>query len=240
MKKISSFILIGIILLITFSVNSISASASSKELDKGTTQLNSIDLNNLDELEKTGQVTIRELTYEQFLKERSKEYNLSLAETRELYSGSSSNEFVATSTDSSFTTTSTGGCSGTYVMQEINIEQQVKSTYKPAVQIFTCTYKSGTFRAFKYIQQVGLDRNGIKNNYVSRKFDGTVSAKITSESKLWWSINGDFNNNGNMAISGGVGGTTKVIGKEVTANFNMTYQTDRYAYWENDGTYSLY
>jgi len=231
MKKVFLVFIATLLLLVTFSMSPALANASSTDSEQNTLS-GVINLNNLEELEKTGQVTVRELTYEEFLEDRAKEYELSLEETRELYAKDASSK-------SSFATTA-AGCSGSYIMQEINIEQQVRTFYRPAVQVFTCTYKVGSFRSFKYIQQVALDRNGINNSYSAKVFEGNVSAEILSDSDLWWSVNGNFYDTGTMTVSGGVGGTTKVKGHEVSANFGLSYQSNFYEYWENDGTYSLY
>lgn len=230
MKKVFLVFIATFLLLVTFSMSPALANASSPESDQNKALSGVINLNNLEELEKTGQVTVRELTYEEFLQDRAKENGLSLEETRELYAEDASSKFGTTA----------ASCSGSYIMQEINIEQQVRTFYRPAVQIFTCTYKVGSFRAFKYIQQVALDRNGINNAYGAKVFEGIVTAEILSDADLWWSVNGDFYDTGTMTISGGVGGTTKVKGHEVTANFGLSHASNYYEYWENDGTYSLY
>lgn len=234
MKKVFLVFIATFLLLVTFSMSPALANASSTESDQNPALSGVINLNNLEELEKTGQVTVRELTYEEFLEDRAKEYGLSLEETRELYA-----EDASSKSASSFGTTA-AGCSGDYIIQEINIEQVVRTFYRPAVQVFTCTYKVGSFRSFKYIQQVALDRNGINNSYSAKQFQGSVTAEILSDSDLWWSINGDFWDNGTTTYTGGVGGTTKVKGHEVTGNFSISYQSNHYEYWEDDGTYSLY
>lgn len=101
------------------------------------------------------------------------------------------------------------------------------------------TYNHGSFREFEYIQTVGLNR---MYNGTSKGFAGTVEAKLTSKTKIWWHVNGDFYNNGTTTVSITGGGSAAKIGKTVTGNFSIsvTHTSDHYRYWNNSGTYSIY
>lgn len=196
---------------------------------------NVIDLNNLDELEENGngQVVIEDITYEEFIEEISKEQGISQEQARKLHKNPNSN------------TNPTGIQSraasiNTYVMKKISIVQDVGWNYKPSLIIYAYTYSSGSFREFKYIEAVNMDRDGVNDNYTPRLFEGVAKAKLINSIQIFWYIFGDFYDYGDQTMTGGVGGSSSTVGKEVQANFSITRKTNHFEYWDDEGTYSLY
>lgn len=122
-------------------------------------------------------------------------------------------------------------------MHEINISQNVSWGYKPTVQIFIWTYNSGSFREFKYIQDIDLNRS---YQGVSKQFSGKVQGKITSATAVWWYVNGDFYNNGTTTTTVSGAGSGAVKGVTVTATLSISNSSNHFKYWNNSGTYFAY
>lgn len=215
--------------LLIFSLNPSHSSASSLEsVNSGV-----INLDDLEELEANGQVTIEELTYDEFIQEIAQEEGISIEQAQQIHKDPNDNPNALRGVVAP-------AAAVTHSMSKINIEQEVNWLYKPALTVYVWTYNSGTFREFKYIEQVSLDRDGIYDSYSAKKFEGTIKAKITSTYQFWWMINGDFYNYGEMTVTGGVGGEKAVKGVNVTGTFSVSGKTDHYKYFDADGTYSLY
>ncbi|MCD8501185.1 MAG: hypothetical protein LRY71_05275 [Bacillaceae bacterium] len=138
-----------------------------------------IDLNNIDELVESGEVTIEEISYEEFVEKVSESQGISKKQVMKEHPDLNRNLVKRNFKDS---TNQIGTLStGRYSMHEINIRQNVRYAYKPTVQIFVWTYNHGSFREFEYIQTVGLNRI---YNGTSKGFAGTVEAKLTSKTKI--------------------------------------------------------
>lgn len=241
MKKVFIVFFCTLFLLVGISMSPAQASTSTSLENQNIGNSGVIDLNNLEELEKTGEVTVRELTYEEFLQNRAIARGITLEEARELYSKSSKKSSKKGNPTEYQTLTTSDNCAGNYSMHEMNIVQNVNSGfYRPAVQIFACTYNSGSFSQFMYIEEVNLDRNGITNSYTSKQFTGTIKGKMTSSTAIWWYVNGDFYNNGTTSFTGGVGGERAIKGVTVEGSFSVTNASNHYEYWENSGTKFAY
>ncbi|MBG9541623.1 hypothetical protein ABE29_02020 [Cytobacillus firmus] len=193
-----------------------------------------IDLNNLEKLEESGdvKVTINKLTYDEFIENRAKAKGITIEQAKEIYK----NPNNTLNTQSGKRTLSTMSSASDFSMHEINIEQDVSLTYKPTVQIFVYTYNSGSFSQFDFIEEVDLDRDGFSNLF-SKQFAGKVNAKITTPTKIWWNVNGDFFDNGTTSVTMGFGGG---LGQKVTASFEVSHESNHFDYYENTGVYSIF
>lgn len=226
MKRIVVTLFSLIMILFVFSVNPLSSNASSLEPHNS----GIINLDDLEVMEEEGKVVVEELTYDEFIQEMANENGVSIEKARNVYKNPNTNISKGAQSLSS----------GTYFMNKISIVQEVKFYYKPAIVIYAWTYNYGSFREMKYIEQVYLDRDGVNDIYTAKKFDGTVKGKLTSSTSVWWFIEGDFYDQGNMSISGGIGGSMSTIGREVSWSATMTRQTDWVEYWDKAGTHYIY
>lgn len=187
-----------------------------------------IDLKNLDELEKTGEVTIEEITYEEMIHKISESKGISKKEAQSLHPNRISID--ANQVNSEFST-SIGIQSTT--LHEIKLRQAVSTIYRPAIQLFVWTYNSGSFTQFNSIEEMDLDRKDISTS-LSKQFQGKLRAEIQSGSKIWWYINGDFYNNGQTTVSG----TVSADGVIWSGSGTISNVSSHYKYWNNSGTYA--
>lgn len=193
-----------------------------------------IDLNNIDKLVQStdANVTIKEITYEEFIQGRAEEKGISIKQAKKMYK----NRNVTTNPILNNRTISSLSSVDDFSMHEINIVQNVASSYKPTVQIFVWMYSDGSFHEFDFIEEVSIDRNGLDNG-TSKQFSGTVKGKITTPTTIWWYINGDFMDNGTTELTFTAGGG---LGQIAQTNFGVTSSSNHYRYWENSGTHSIY
>jgi len=236
MKKLAKLLLLSSLLTFNiFLMNGKVSYASNEGEDSKFSGV--IDLNNFEELEKTNEVTIKEISYDEFVKKIAKSRGISEEQVRELYPDKSKTTYNAnlTSTNGYPIKLSVDDIKPTaYTMHEISIRQNVSSTYKPAVQIFAYMYFSGSFRQINYIETIDLNRG---YNGISKQFSGTVKGKLLDPLKIWWYVNGDFYNNGKTTwtISG-----SGQLGKILTLSFSISGGSNHYKYWNNYGEYSIY
>lgn len=191
-----------------------------------------IDLNNIEKLEKTGEITTKEVTYEEMINDISQSKGISKEKAKELHPNQvsqkalSNNKTLAQGTVQDSSTT----------LHEINIRQNVTSTYRPAIQLFVWTYNSGSFTQFIEMEEMDLDRKDIVYD-TSKQYQGKLRAEIQSSgTKIWWYINGDFYNNGTTTISG----TVSANGVVWSGEGSISEESNHFKYWNNDGTYSRY
>ena len=187
-----------------------------------------IDLNNLDEQIENEEVTIKEITYEEMISKISESKGISEKQARKLHPNKA-NQITLKSGISTLASTNSVS------LHEIKIRQQVKATYRPAIQLFVWTYNSGSFTQFNSIEEADLDRKDVSIN-VSKQFQGKLRFEITSPTKIWWYINGDFYDNGQTTISGTVGANGVVW----NGSASISYSSSHFAYWNKSGTYSRY
>ncbi|WP_214831019.1 hypothetical protein [Exiguobacterium sp. s56] len=216
-------------------INPDETQASSSKSTSSVSNLELIDLNNLEDLEKTGNVTVEEVTYDQFVTETAEQKGLSKEEVKRIHPNRSK---LSGTTPSSFSTRSSlvstqAVSSNVNRMHRVTITQNVGISYKPSVQIFIWTYSSGSFVQYKYIEDVGIIQPSQTN---SKKFEGVVKAKITGTTSVWWMINGDFYDHGSTTVTVGGQGPVAVKGKTVTANFSIANSNTFYRAWDNSGT----
>lgn len=82
----------------------------------------------------------------------------------------------------------------------------------------------GIYRDFVGIEDLNLIRS---YNYISKQFSGKFQAKVESNKRVYWVINGDFYNNGTTKSSfGGAVG----VEKYATLNFSIQSQNDHFGY----------
>lgn len=82
----------------------------------------------------------------------------------------------------------------------------------------------GIYRDFVEIEDLNLIRS---YNYNSKEFNGKLQAKVESNKKIYWVINGDFYNNGSAAITfGGAVG----VDKYAELNFSVTSSNNHFGY----------
>ncbi|MBX9957937.1 hypothetical protein H7T43_24060 [Peribacillus simplex] len=212
MKKISAFLLAFTLLLSIFAATPSSSSASGNE------QMGVIDLKTIDKLEKEGKATIRELSYEETLERIASNEKISIDQAKKV--NSTMNNTQSRSLAAAASTT----------LHEIKIRQSVKSTYKPAVQLFVWMSGSGSFWQFDKMYDYDIDRKHITGS-TSKQFAGKLKAEIQSKSKIFYYINGDFYNNGTTTISG----TVTAGGKIWSGSASASTTSSHYAYWNNSG-----
>lgn len=222
MKKfLSSFLAI----LLVLSLFNISTLAAETEGLSG-----NIKLGDLEKLEESGEVEIEYLTYNQMITEIAENQGISKARAESLYP----DQTTKPSTYKSGITT-LSGCSGCGTAPvRVTQKLSVSSKYTPYVQIYVWVYSSGSFRQFKKLVNVGLDRKD-SDSVTVKQFSGDLQAEITSGNSIWYLVNGDFYNNGTTTITG-----------EATANGllwsgggSISYASNFYAYYNKAGTIFL-
>lgn len=192
-----------------------------------------IDLNNLDELVESGEVTVEEVTYEEMIANIAQNQGISKKQAR-----SQNPNLLLNQQPVSATTAIAGSTEVTAQATSIHqftIRQAVAATYRPAIQLFVYTYSSGSFTQFQKMQTVGLNRKDPTYG-TTKQFSGTLQAELTSGSSIWWYINGDFYNNGTTTISG----STTANGLVWSGTASISYASNYYKYWNNYGTYRSY
>jgi hypothetical protein len=213
---------------IAVSTPGISSAAEIKTASASTVSSGSIDLNNIDELVKSGAATFKEVTYEEMIGKISDSDGITKEQARSLHpnqlgikNGSRTNSLTAAASSTS--------------LHELLIRQNVTSTYQPAVQIFVYTTGSGSFYQFGAIEQVGLNRKDVDSS-TSKQFSGTVKATKQSLTTIWWFIDGDFFNNGTTSGTFTGGASAGIWSAEAS----ITTETNHYKYWNKSGVYSIY
>lgn len=226
MKKVLSVVLGFILILGVFSFNPSSSSAAGN--NQGV-----IDINNLDELEKTGEITIKEVTYDEMINTISSSKGITKAEAKKLHPNQMNQKTSRTSSEYSTSAISVQSTS----LHEIKIRQQVvTNTYRPAVQLFVWTYNSGSFRQFNKIEEMDLDRKDITYS-TSKQYQGKLRAEIQNGGdRIWWYINGDFYNNGTTTITGSVSASGVIW----SGSGSISNASSHFKYWNNSGTYFAY
>ncbi|MEW4220737.1 hypothetical protein [Rossellomorea marisflavi] len=209
------------------------AAGSVEKAEENPLMSGTVDLKNLDESDEN--VTVEKITYDQYVKEIAENQGISEQEVRENSQDLTKPRNVRTTLDTQMGTSDFQ--IQAYEMHRIAITQNVKTLYKPKVQIYAYTYSYGSAREYKYIENIDLDRS---YGGISKQFNGTVKGKITTPTKIWWMVNGDFFNNGKTTWSVSGAGKGAIKGKEVTLTATVSGESNLYKYWNNYGTHSAY
>lgn len=98
------------------------------------------------------------------------------------------------------------------------------STFKPTMRFYCETTESGGFRAIKKILQVSMIRS---SGGVSKQFSGTVYVNLEDPNRIFYSVNGDFYNNGTTTVNTDV---SIGVGKAASVKFGMSYASNHYKY----------
>ncbi|MGE8082156.1 hypothetical protein [Peribacillus loiseleuriae] len=189
-----------------------------------------LDLNNLAELEASGEVTIKELSYDEAIEKIAATENISSEEAEVVYAN-------ATNAPSKLTRGTMGvqAVAASTTLHEIKLRQQVTSTYRPAVQIFAYMSGSGSFWQFDKLYDVDLDRKDITYS-TSKQFQGKLRAEILSLTQIFYLINGDFYDNGTTTITGSV----TASGVVWSGTGTISNSSSHFKYWNNSGYYNSY
>lgn len=106
----------------------------------------------------------------------------------------------------------------------------VTDAYKPSLKYYCQTNESsGSFRSIVKVLNVQIDRS---YNGMSKTFTGDIYTNLENGSTIYYSLSGDFWNNGTstggMAVNLG-------LGDVATVNFSGSYTTDHYEYHFQEG-----
>lgn len=105
----------------------------------------------------------------------------------------------------------------------------VTSEYRPTMRFYCETSESGGFRTIKRIIRVEMIR-GYKG--LSKQFSGEVFVNLEDPNIIYYSVNGDFYNNGQTTYKAGV---DIKLGQKVGVGFSATYATSWYKYCYTEG-----
>jgi len=98
---------------------------------------------------------------------------------------------------------------------------------------FKCEAQAGIPAFFVTLLNADIDRN---YRGVTKQFSGRLFCNIESKTKFYWDLNGDFYDNGNTTVGGGV---DIGINESVNFNFSVSYSSNHYAYIQYDERYTL-
>lgn len=107
--------------------------------------------------------------------------------------------------------------------------------YKPQLKFYCKVSEYEHYRGIKEILNVTMIRS---YNSTSRQFGGSVYVYLENPAKIYWDVNGDFYHNGTTSVQGG-GSVGISVGASATVDFNASYATNHYLYYEEDGYYKL-
>jgi hypothetical protein len=98
------------------------------------------------------------------------------------------------------------------------------STFKPTMRFYCETTESGGFRAIKKVLQVNMIRS---SGGVSKQFSGTVYVNLEDPNRIFYTVNGDFFNNGTTTVNSEV---SIGVGKSANVKFGVSYASNHYKY----------
>lgn len=205
-------------LVLAFCIFTLFPSLSSASASGSTTSSGVIDLNNLEQLKESGEVTDRELTYEEMIQFISSNEGIAENKVREMHPDPNTKKIGTRATVQSTT------------LHEIKIRQSVTSSYKPAVQIFVYMTGSGSFWQYDKLYDADLDRKDASTG-TSKQYQGKLKVEIQSKNRIFYLINGDFYNNGTTTITGSV----TASGVVWSGTGEISNQSNHYKYWNNSG-----
>lgn len=115
----------------------------------------------------------------------------------------------------------------------VEVQFKVTETYKPCLRFYCETTEGGYFWGIVKILNISMNRN---YNGISKAFGGTVYANLEDAGTIFWIVNGDFYNQGTTTFNGGCNIGIKESG---SINFNISYQSNFYAYCYEEGRYRI-
>lgn len=98
------------------------------------------------------------------------------------------------------------------------------STFKPTMRFYCETTESGNFRAIKEIREVNMIRS---SGGVSKQFSGTVYVHLEDPNRIFYTVNGDFYNNGTTTVNMGA---SIGVGKAGNISYGVSYASNHYKY----------
>lgn len=110
----------------------------------------------------------------------------------------------------------------------------VTAAYHPALRFYCETSEGDYMWGILRILNVGMNRY---SNGFSKQFSGSVYTNLEDGGTIYWTVNGDFYDNGTTNVSGGV---NIGIGSSATVNFSVSYSSNHYAYCYKEGKYVIY
>lgn len=100
----------------------------------------------------------------------------------------------------------------------------VTTSYKPTMRFYCQTSESGLFHGIVKIMTVNMIRG---YNGVTKQFGGTVYVNLERSDKIFYTINGDFYNNGTTSYNAGV---NLGVGKSANISFGVSQSSNHYKY----------
>lgn len=223
MKKILSVLALSLIISssLIFPTSQIYAAESTEGLQQLETNVGSINLNDLDSL--GDGIVERKVSYEEAISSIAQISGITVEEAR------------ATHPDKTSSLSKNASAAASSVwLSEFSIPLNVTPLYVPTLKIYAYVYSSGSFYQFNELFDVQIDRNNTNHTIFApgaKKYDGTITAKITNPSSIFYIVNGQFCNSGETTISGGLEAGNSMA----TFNFSLSTTSDNYAYFYVDG-----
>ncbi|MCM3000424.1 hypothetical protein M3647_23380 [Paenibacillus cellulositrophicus] len=180
----------------------------------------SIDLNNLNALPEG--TTIQYISYEEMINDIAKDEGISVQEAKEAHPKQVS-DGISIKTENQYA--------------KLFIPQKVNWSYGFTLKIYCYVYNVGSFKQFKNIETVQLDMTNTELGG-AKSFGGSVEAHIdqSNVTQLHWLINGHIYDTGTWHFTGSV----TANGLAWSGGASIEYETNEFAYWYKDGTYSIY
>lgn len=225
MKKIFKFftsLLLIMTMCIGISINSYAADndisnnaefSSSKKLE-GHATLNSNDVQVSDVM-----------SYQEMIAEIAKDNGWSIETANEMYALSNNQDTLERAIAAPYANT----------YRTITISLPVKPVYKPQLKVYCQTSEGGTMWGIVKINNVNMNR--IYQN-VTRQFSGSVYVNLEDASTIYWTVDGDFFNNGSTTVSAG-GNVNIPVGTGVQISFQVSYANDLFATYWDEGRWSI-
>ena len=117
--------------------------------------------------------------------------------------------------------------------RSIGVSFAVNGSYQPTLRFYCQTSESSTMWGIVKIVNINMDRS---YNGMSKQFKGTVYANLQDAGTIFWTVNGDFYNNGTTTVSGSGGASIDVGGAgSVDFSASSSYASNHYAYCYKEG-----
>ena len=221
MKKILKLIVTFSFLAILVIGNPLSSFAATLDDNDLITQSSFIDLTNVEEQEN---VRIIDLTYDEMIAELAEAKGITIEEAKTRYPDRS--------TANSSNVSLLNSCI-TVAPSKVSITLDVAYNYKPTLDIYVWPCRSGSITYYQAIEEVDMNR---ESQWKSKQFTGSITAKLTTQTTIWWKVNGDFYDNGTTLISGTLS-KDKLVWE---GSGTISYQSDHFKYFNDSGVYSIY
>ncbi len=205
-KKIVSLLLITILSFGTC-LNTFAAETSSLS---GTVDVNS------------KHVTVSDvMSFDEIMVEIAKDNNSSVESIKQLYYETHNNVYGSRNTILPYANT----------YRTVTINLPVTGVYKPQLKVYCHTSEGGTMWGIYEILNVNMNR--VYNN-LTKQFEGSVYVNLEDASTIYWTVDGDFYNNGSTTVS--LGGSVNIpIGAGASITFGVSYASNHFAtYWDED------